>query len=88
MKRRYEKPTVNVEQFELAQSIAAGCRAAEGGSLGRPGNQSQDTCGWVFGEQVVWTDGTACNLVMPPDIPFDGVCYNNPCGGMSIFAFS
>lgn len=89
MKKAYEKPNMYVENFELSQSIAAGCGIpTDASTLGHPGAQSDCTCGWVVpGVGVVWCTGP-CTTETDEDARFGAVCYNNPNNGVSIFAFS
>ena len=88
MKRVYEKPGIYVENFSLSQSIADGCGAAHESTLGNPNHADKQNCGWDMGNLVIWTDATntKCNFFLEEDTPFEGVCYNNPNGGASIFA--
>lgn len=92
MKRTYCKPDLHIEYFTLSQSIAAGCGAAHWDELtGGPNHASKSTCGWTdsFGD-VYWSTPEACGnggngYVVDEDFEMDGVCYNNPNGGHSIF---
>ena len=87
MKKVYVKPALQVEYFGLTQSIAAGCGAVPGGnSLGKPNHWDQSTCGWDMGNLVSWTDGNnGCDMKWGENDPWEGICYNNPGGGNSIF---
>lgn len=88
MKKKYMKPAVYMETFNLSQSIAAGCGApAGGGSLGKPAHWSKETCGWDMGNFILWVADTVnCNEGIGTDENVNGVCYNNPNGGSSIFS--
>ena len=90
MKKPYVKPGLYIEDFSLSQSIAAGgCGAAQDSSLGRPGMASKNTCGWIVGDIMVWNNSlmnVGCEF--PASESYNGVCYNNPDGGVSIFGLS
>ncbi len=87
MKKVYVKPALQVEYFDLTQSIASGCGAAPGGnSLEKPNHWDKSTCGWDMGNLVIWTEANSgYSLKWDADAPWEGVCYNNPEGGNSIF---
>ena len=85
MKKAYVKPGMYVENFSLSQSIAAGCGAHHNSSLGTPMQGDKSTCGWLIGRDIIWVAAPACNELCPEELPMDGVCYNNPNGGQSIF---
>lgn len=87
MKKAYNKPVLFVESFQLTQSIAGTCSVAAGGnSLGSPNHDSKDTCGWDLGIMVLWVDSsTNCNKLLGTDADFEGLCYNTPSGGNTIF---
>lgn len=95
MKQIYKKPQLHIEYFSLSQSIAAGCGAVSGGnSLGQANHWDKETCGWKVGSDVYWAESSnACigDGKIPDeyaDMPgvVEGVCYNNPEGGNSIFS--
>lgn len=77
-----------MEKFDLSQSIAAGCGAVAGGSsLGKPAHWNKDTCGWDLGNVILWVESTGhCNADVGTNEDFEGICYNNPSGGSSIFS--
>ena len=88
MKQVYTKPVLMMETFNLTQTIAAGCGAAAGGNtLGRPAQWSKSTCGWDLGNEILWAENTDanCNSYLSVDEDVNGLCYNNPGGGNSIF---
>lgn len=88
MKRTYCKPDLHIEYFTLSQSIAAGCGAAHWDELtGGPNHASKSTCGWTdsFGDVYWSTKGVCGDNPVSEDSVLDGVCYNNPEGGHSIF---
>lgn len=88
MRADYEKPMVYIDDFTVSQSIAAGCGAVAGGNtLGKPTHWDKTTCGWNNGVDVLWTDANQeCHEKVPDYAEVDGVCYNNPGGGNSIFS--
>ncbi|MCD8383118.1 MAG: hypothetical protein LUC30_09485 [Clostridiales bacterium] len=89
MKANYEKPMILFESFELNQSIAESCGVTGGGnSLGKPTHWSKATCGWsIGGTIVIWvSEETGCNDFAGVDEDVDGLCYNNPSPGQSIFS--
>ena len=88
MKEVYSKPVLHVETFRLSQSIASGCNVPEYGTstIGRANQWGRATCGWDMGNVVVWTDDNkGCTFKWGADEEFNGVCYNNPNGGFTIF---
>lgn len=88
MKRKYTKPSLVMERFEMTQSIAAGCSAASSSTVGDPNIWSKTDCGWAVGSDVIWdmdVTGSKCNFDWDLDADFSGICYNNPNGGQSIF---
>ncbi|MCD7807962.1 MAG: hypothetical protein LUH02_01360 [Erysipelotrichaceae bacterium] len=90
MKKKYEKPGLIYESFELNQTIAESCGVTGGGnSLGTPSHWSKDTCGWSIGGNIVlWGSASnGCNdIVENDDGAPDGMCYNNPSPGQTIFS--
>ena len=88
MKERYVKPDLRVEYFTLSQSVAANCGAGNlGNEFGKPAHQTKESCGWDlgFGGMVIWTRDLNCTEFLDPNGSFNGICYNNPEGGFSIF---
>lgn len=88
MKERYVKPDLRVEYFTLSQSIADSCGAGNlGNEFGKPAHQEKGACGWDlgFGGMVIWAERPACTELLDPNGSFNGICYNNPEGGFSIF---
>ncbi len=90
MKKQYTKPFVAVELFGLTQSIALGCSTD---LPGEPTHRDRATCGWrdPVGD-TLWDTAEKCNpegdmvtALQPTDAPFNGMCYNNPDGGLVIF---
>ena len=90
MKKAYTKPGFYIENFSLSQSIATDCGLIRGqeGTLGKPGLKTKESCGWDMGNLIVWTANSTCTLEIGAETPFEGVCYNAPNGGTSIFAYS
>lgn len=84
MKQNYVKPTIMIERFSLCQNIAADCTA--GTEWGSAVHTDKNSCGWETpGGEVFWIDKPACNELLGPDDGFEGVCYNNSEGGLTIF---
>ena len=87
LKRTYEKPLFAVECFTMAQSVAAGCGVpGGGGSTGKPGHWDKHSCGWDMGNGKIWLPGTACTMPADENAEINGVCYNSPNGGCTIFS--
>lgn len=91
MKERYVKPDLRVEYFTLSQSVATGgCTPSSWGpDLGRPTQAERGSCGWNFGlgdlGLIAWVANSACTDIYDQNAEINGVCYNNPNGGFSIF---
>ena len=84
MKRVYQKPGIYIENMTLSQSIASGCNMPD--NYEKP-NHDEGTCGYeIFPEGIIWAANMSCKIIKNIDIPFNGVCYNNPSGGISIFS--
>ena len=79
---------VAIERFELSQTIAMSCGVNKSTStLGVPAQADKAVCGWDVGGFVIWTDAMqSCTEVMPENAEFNGMCYNNPNGNVTIFA--
>lgn len=91
MKKNYQKPSIYVEEFELAQSIAVNCHLTPDPSstTGHPthNNPGVDNCNWVVGGTIIFTESSGCNLIEDPDgFSGDGFCYNAPQDQIQIFA--
>ncbi len=86
MKQKYVKPAMVLERFTLTQNIARDCGPANR-EWGQPTFGDEANCGWkVPGtDMILWVYSPACNELYGPDDPFEGICYNNPEGGMPIF---
>lgn len=88
MKMKYVKPTIVIESFTMTQSIASNCTPGRHEDWGHSNHWSKTTCGWVLpdGFTVAWIDqANNCNDFYGPEDEVNGVCYNNPEGGISIF---
>lgn len=87
MKKKYEKPFMVMEHFNMTQSIAAGCGAAHNSTLGHPNHANKNTCGWAIDDSVIlWIGSTGvCTENNGENEDVMGICYNNPSGGQSIF---
>lgn len=89
MKKAYTKPQLFVEDFALTQTVASGCGTSTSSisSLGHPNHWGRSTCGWDLGSDIiVWTEGNVCTYHISADADYEGFCYNNPDGGIVIFA--
>lgn len=88
MKENYEKPVILFESFELTQSIAESCGVTGGGnSLGTPTHWDKSSCGWSIGGTIIlWTAPPTCNDYVGENETVEGMCYNNPSPGQSIFS--
>ena len=91
MKKSYQKPSIYVEAYELAQSIAANCGIlASGSTLGRPTHSEPGVnyCGWALDEDVIiFNENTFCTEIEDPsDFNEDLMCYNAPTANTQIFA--
>lgn len=87
MKKAYQKPRISVEKFTLSQTVAQSCGYVSGGSSGFPAHADKHTCGWNDGYgDVYWLESPACGEVVGEDFSNGEYCYNNPNGGVSIFA--
>lgn len=87
MKKTYVKPALALESFVLSQSIASTCTVPGGGTeLGKPGHSSNQVCGWEVDGIVVWLDtGNICDYGVSENTQYEGVCYNTPKDGLTIF---
>ena len=90
MKKKYEKPMIAISLFELQQNIAAACSGyKQGSSFGEPSSSDIYSCGWDTGGAILWISEPACfGWFLDEDEDFNGICYNNPSGGTSIFGAS
>lgn len=87
MKKAYQKPQISVEKFTLSQTIAQSCGYVSGEISGFPAHADKNTCGWNDGYgKVFWLDDSVCRNVVDEDFSNGEFCYNNPNGGVSIFA--
>lgn len=88
MKKTYQKPKISVERFTLSQTIAQSCGYVSGGeSSGHPAHADKNTCGWDDGHgDVYWLTPDVCGEVVGDSFTNGEFCYNNPSGGITIFA--
>ena len=79
-----------MENFALAQTIAAGgCGAVnEDAGLGIPNTGTKEVCGWAVGETVIWYESVGSNCNLDVGDKTGDLCYDNPDGGITIFANS
>ena len=90
MKMKYTKPNLTVELFTMTQMIAETCGVPyQDPMYGGPNHNDKATCGWrdPYDNTVYWVEATMnCTEDTPTDTPvIEGVCYNTPDGGLSIF---
>lgn len=87
MKKTYQKPKISIERFVLSQTIAQSCGYVSGNSSGKPTHANKNTCGWDDGYgDVYWLSADTCTEIVSEDFTNGEYCYNNPNGGVSIFA--
>ena len=88
MKKQYSKPGIFIESFNISQNISVGCKSVPGGtSLGHVNTGSKDSCGWQSGNMSWWLQGNIkCRIPLGENEEIEGVCYNNPSGGNTIFS--
>lgn len=77
MKKKYEKPQILFDSFELSQDIAAGCRYDTT-------NQVQYVCPAIDPElgMSIFAGG---NCDMTPPSGNDRICYHVPTAGNNVF---
>lgn len=88
MKKTYVKPGIIIENFSLAQNIASGCSVDRNRHFGDPNQASKYTCGWVdneFGDVIFLEKGPCKTPGITEDTTVEGLCYNAPAAGVSIF---
>ena len=95
MKEKYVSPALFFESFALSQTIARNCGDNHQGTLGESTHYNENTCTWSFGDDmnIFWSH---CDMSMEEwgtqddegnwEIDIEGLCYNNPDGGQTIFA--
>ena len=84
MKNQYVKPVLVIENFTLSQSIAYNC--GKNLNWNQATTKDVNSCGWETGfpgDVVFMAPSNVCNV---KDEDFDGVCYNNPDGGINVFS--
>ena len=87
MKETYVKPTIYVESFALAQSIARGCGDVHSGTVGQSTHKDEYSCAWDLNGMLLFLESnSACDFPMDEGVEIDGICYNNPDGGRTVFA--
>lgn len=87
MKKEYSKPGIIIEDFNIIQNVSLGsCGITHETQFGSPTHWNNKECGWQDNlGSVYWVSKPACETTIPENTPIDGVCYNNPGGGMNIF---
>lgn len=88
VKKQYTKPEIYVEEFKISQNIATACGVPGGGtSTGRPRYADGYSCAWDVNGWKIFIESTVCtDEQYGEDEPYDGMCYNNPVAGNSVFA--
>ena len=78
MEKKYDKPQVFFEDFQLSANIAGDC-------TGRPNNQSDEgSCGYEDNGFVIFVEGNS-GCAFKTKGPFNRVCYHVPTGDISVF---
>lgn len=81
MKTGYEKPQIQFENFELSESISAGCALIS--------NATQYSCA-VFvpewGEKFYMDETGGCTLTPPNAGAGDGLCYHAPSDANNVYS--
>lgn len=86
MKAKYVKPDLLVESFTLMQNIASECTVPTGSTLGHPTQSTRATCAWSLGNVALWLESMdACSIKTGEYEDVNGICYNAPSTGLSIF---
>ena len=82
MKNQYVKPVLVIENFTLSQSIAYNC--GENLDWNQATTKDAYSCGWNTGfpGEVAFLESNQICTVKE----FEGVCYNNPEGGINVFS--
>ncbi|MCD7808711.1 MAG: hypothetical protein LUH02_05155 [Erysipelotrichaceae bacterium] len=84
MKKKYEKPGLIFESFELSQSVAQDCGE---NAVGKTNHWSISTCGYKWGQGYIWVSTeNGCGVIGGADDLVDGYCYDTPVPGMQIFS--
>ena len=84
MKKAYKKPMMIVEWFTLSQTIATGCGDLD--IYGSPTLTRRANCAWDFnGAFLLFLEGNNNCEYQIKDGTIDGLCYNGPSAGMSLF---
>jgi len=84
MKEQYVKPSIFFESFSLTQTIARNCGDTHDSTLGESNHYNEYTCEWDVGGFTLFFDH--CDYVMDEDEEVEGICYNNPNGGQTVFS--
>lgn len=75
MKKKYEKPVMFREEFNISQSVASGC-------VDKSSNFYKDNCGIIiegFGGEILFTKGNGVCTIGPNSVKEnDKICYNIP----------
>lgn len=88
MKKTYTKPMIAIEKFNLTQTVAQSCGVdRSSNTVGVPSSADKSTCGWDVGGTILWVGPTTgCNFPVDENTEVNGMCFNNPNGGATIFA--
>ena len=87
MKKKYIKPEYLAEKFGFAQTIAEVCSGDWGDSY--PTHLSKNSCAWAHdgGEEFIFLATVdACTTPLDENASFEGICYNTPANGTTVFA--
>lgn len=78
MKKYYEAPRIEFEDFSLSTSISAGCE------LVTPLPSNEGNCGYPIRGGIVFVEGTQCTN-HPQDGMHNGFCYHVPSENGNLF---
>lgn len=88
MKEEYRKPLIFFESFSLSQTIARNCGDDHSGTMGESNHYNENTCEWdIGGFTIFFIDRCDDGPDGPEDeYEIEGICYNNPDGGQTVFS--
>jgi len=88
MKESYRKPLIFFENFSLAQTIARNCGDTHSGSLGESTHYNENTCTWDIEGFTLFFGHCDEPVELDDDgnWEMEGLCYNNPDGGQTVFS--
>ena len=84
MKETYVKPAICMESFALSQSVAYYCGDLHQSTTGHSTHYNENTCTWDLGDFTLFFGH--CDIEMDEEEEVEGICYNNPDGGQTVFS--